>query len=109
MNAGTLDFSQKGDTELAMGLVVHLCDVSNTAKPWKICYKWIELLFMEFFMQGDQEKSMGMPPSMLCDRVTTNIAKAQVGFIDFFIKPPFNSLSKVLVGVEVFLDQLNQN
>ena len=36
-----------------MGLVVHLCDVSNTAKPWKICYKWIELLFMEFFMQGD--------------------------------------------------------
>ena len=52
---------------------------------------------------------MGLPPSMLCDRETTNIAKAQVGFIDFFIKPPFASLSKVLVGVDVFLEQLNQN
>ena len=106
---GKLDFTQKGDAELTMGLITHLCDVSNCAKPFGIYYKWLELLFVEFFIQGDLKKSLGLPPSMLCDRETTNIAKAQIGFIDFFIKPPLVALSNVIDGMDVFLNQLSNN
>ena len=37
-----------------MGLLIHVADISNTAKPWKICYRWIEMLFNEFYAQGDK-------------------------------------------------------
>lgn len=30
---------------------------------------------------------MGIPVSMLMDRYTTNIAKSQIGFINFIVKP----------------------
>ena len=92
-----------------MGLIMHICDVSNSAKPWPLYYKWVELLFVEFFAQGDREKQLGLPTSMLCDRETTNIAKAQVGFIDFLIKPVFVSLSHFLDGIEPYLNQLSSN
>ena len=39
----------------------------------------------EFWMQGDREKELGLPVTMLCDRRTTNVAKSQIGFIDFMV------------------------
>lgn len=38
----------------------HLCDISNATKQFDICEKWTNLLFEEFFHQGDQEKIMGV-------------------------------------------------
>jgi len=32
-----------------MNWMIHLADISNPTKPWKICYRWIDLLFVEFF------------------------------------------------------------
>ena len=59
-----------------MHLAFHLCDISNPAKRFDICRKWTELLYVEFFMQGDMERDRGMPISYLMDRSTTNLAKA---------------------------------
>ena len=64
----------KGD---CMNLLVHIADISNPTKPWDLCFKWTELLFVEFFAQGDKEKEFGLPISFLMDRDTTNIAKSQ--------------------------------
>jgi len=38
--------------------IFHLCDISNVAKPFHISEKWINLLYVEFFLQGDQEKKL---------------------------------------------------
>lgn len=54
----------------------HLADISNPAKPFAVCRQWTDLLFVEFFAQGDMEKSKGFTVSMFMDRVTTNIAKS---------------------------------
>jgi hypothetical protein len=62
--------------KMVMNMLIHLADISNPTKPWKICYKWIDLLFVEFFNQGDKEKELGLPISYLMDRATTNIAQA---------------------------------
>ena len=50
----------------------------------------------EFFMQGDFEKDKGLPISMLMDRKTTNIAKAQKGFIEVLVQPLWNEMLTVL-------------
>ena len=43
------------------------------------------------------------------DRKTTNIAKAQVGFIDLFIKPSFFALNRLLTNIPECIDLLDAN
>lgn len=76
--------------------LIHLADISNPTKPWKLCYKWIDLLFVEFFHQGDKEREKNIKISFLMDRYTTNIAGAQGGFIDNFIRPAYDVLLQIL-------------
>jgi hypothetical protein len=66
-------------------------------------------LFVEFFHQGDKEKEKGLPVSFLMDRFTTNIAGAQSGFIDNFIRPAFELLSQILPETTSSIDQMEDN
>jgi cAMP-specific phosphodiesterase 4 len=77
-----------------MGVGTHLADISNPSKSWNLALKWTELLFEEFFKQGDKERELGIGVSDLMDRSTTNIAKAQLGFIDIIVEPAFETFSK---------------
>ncbi len=78
----------------------HLADISNPAKKFDIFKKWTDLLFVEFFAQGDQERSLGIPISYLMDKHTVNIAKSQVGFIDVIVMPAYEILAVVLPKLE---------
>ena len=71
--------------------------------------KWTDLLFVEFFNQGDNERKLGINISMLMDRTTVNIAKAQDGFIKFLIKPAFVSLSTMLPYLELNINYMDEN
>lgn len=87
---GAEDFDVKaGDKEICLHMLFHLADISNATKPWDVCLNWTELLFIEFFNQGDLERQKGNPCSYLMDRTTTNIAKSQIGFLDVIISPAF--------------------
>lgn len=97
------------DKKLIMWVWIHLADISNPTKPWRLCYKWIDLLFLEFFKQGDKERDRNLPISFLMDRNTTNIAKAQGGFIDHFIKPAFDLLKVALPNIELNMRFLETN
>ena len=66
---------------------MHAADVSNPTRPFELAFNWSALIVKEFFNQGDKERALGHPISMLCDRHTTNFAKSQVGFISFMIAP----------------------
>lgn len=92
-----------------MSLIIHLADISNPTKPWRLCYKWIDLLFLEFFKQGDKEREKGLPITFLMDRYTTNIAKAQGGFIDHFIKPAYELLNNIMPNIELNMKFLESN
>eukprot|EP00344_Euplotes_crassus_P000195 CAMPEP_0197008248 /NCGR_PEP_ID=MMETSP1380-20130617/44473_1 /TAXON_ID=5936 /ORGANISM="Euplotes crassus, Strain CT5" /LENGTH=214 /DNA_ID=CAMNT_0042428751 /DNA_START=1517 /DNA_END=2161 /DNA_ORIENTATION=+ len=104
------DFEPSGkDKQHITNYLIHLADISNPTKPWKLCYKWIDLLFVEFFHQGDKEREKGLPISFLMDRFDTNIAKAQGGFIDNFIRPAFELLSNILPETKENLKQMEEN
>jgi hypothetical protein len=107
---GCQDFDPKNmDKKLIMSLLIHLADISNPTKPWRLCYKWIDLLFLEFFKQGDKERDKGLPITFLMDRYTTNIAKAQSGFIDHFIKPAYDLLLNIMPNIELNMKFLESN
>jgi hypothetical protein len=71
------DFDLKGkDKQMVMEMIVHACDISNPIKGFDVYREWTERLFREFSNQGDMERQAGLPISYLCDRYTTNLAKA---------------------------------
>lgn len=44
------EFDPKGsDKDMTLSLLFHLADISNATKPWGLCQKWTDLLFIEFF------------------------------------------------------------
>lgn len=51
------------DKEETIQWLFHLADISNQCKKWELCKKWTDLLFVEFFAQGDLEKQHKFPVS----------------------------------------------
>lgn len=43
------------------------------------------------------------------DRCTTNIAKSQIGFINFIIKPSYETMHSYLPGIQRMLQGIDQN
>ncbi|CAI2359069.1 unnamed protein product [Moneuplotes crassus] len=104
------DFDTSGiDKELCTEFIFHISDISNTSKPWPVCKKWIDKLFIEFFNQGDKEKEIGLEISYLMDRKTINVAESQDGFIKNMIKPAFEILDKFLPNLSQNITNLDDN
>ena len=52
--ATSWDFDPAGnDKEISMNVLFHLADISNPVKRFDLYKRWTELLFQEFFVQGD--------------------------------------------------------
>ena len=104
------DFAPDGEDKLmCMGQVVHMADLNNPTKPWKVSYNWTGILYIEFFDQGDKEKELGLPIGMLMDRDTVNIAEKTLGFVNFVIKPAYDSFAEFLPGAQLNLDTMEDN
>jgi hypothetical protein len=62
-------FDPSGEDKLdCMNLAIHMSDIGNPTKKWDISFEWIDILFEEFFAQGDLERKKGLPISDLMDR-----------------------------------------
>jgi hypothetical protein len=83
-----------------LAFLLHMADISNAAKPGKLCIDWAHRCLEEFFAQGDKEKSQNLPVSPLCDRVTTSRPKSQIGFIEFVIHPAYEALGIMLPQIK---------
>jgi len=92
-----------------MNIVIHACDISNPTKPFEIYSKWADKVMNEFWIQGDREKELGLPISFLCDRATTTIPNAQIGFMDGIVFPFMNSLVAIFPDLEFLIDNVNKN
>jgi len=94
-------------TILKAGL--HIADISNPAKPNKICVHWAKKIVQEFLEQGDKEQARGLPISPLCDRETSNMAEGQKGFIKFVVMPIFVPWVKMIPEAQIAIEFLKEN
>lgn len=95
--------------QMILNMMVHSADVSNPGKSKNVYVKWVDLIFNEFFNQGDIEKSKGLSVSLLCDRESTNINKSQIGFINFIVKPTFECMINIIPNLSVYMDNIVVN
>lgn len=95
--------------QIVLNVILHASDVSNPCKPLVVYKTWVGLIFEEFFGQGDLEKEIGLPISVLCDRQSITIEKSQIGFINFIVKPIFECIIIILPECQQYLTNCCEN
>lgn len=91
--------------------MLHAADISNPCKPRPQMLQWTELVLLEFWNQGDEERRLGLPVSPLCDREAGRdvIPKGQLGFINFVIRPLYSLIVELVPQADEALENLAQN
>ena len=59
--------------------MIHCADLSNPTKREDLAADWSRRIMEENFLQGDEEKSLGIPLNPLGDREQVSLYKCQVG------------------------------
>uniref|UniRef100_A0A7S0VYN7 Phosphodiesterase n=1 Tax=Hemiselmis tepida TaxID=464990 RepID=A0A7S0VYN7_9CRYP len=97
-------------TDQIMAAVMHICDISNPARPREFAVLWAERCLSEFFKQGAKEKELGLPISPQCNEETTSLPQSQIGFIKFIVMPSYSMLGTLLPEVQsIVVKQLEEN
>jgi len=102
-------FSEAEKRKVIRNLILHVCDISNPMKPFKICSAWAWNVMNEFFAQGDQEKELGIAVQALNDRDKVNMPYSQLGFIEFFAAPLAFATVRILLPMAPCANQLMDN
>ncbi|KAJ8347833.1 hypothetical protein SKAU_G00264220 [Synaphobranchus kaupii] len=80
---------------LLLCLLMTSCDLSDQTKDWKTTRKIAELIYKEFFSQGDLEKAMGNRPSEMMDREKAYIPELQTSFMEHIAMPIYKLLQDI--------------
>ncbi|ORC88214.1 putative cAMP specific phosphodiesterase [Trypanosoma theileri] len=96
---------------LTMEILLKAGDVSNVTKPFDISRLWAMAVTEEFYRQGDMEKEKGVEVLPMFDRSkNTELAKGQIGFIDFVAGPFFKKIvDACLRGMTWAVERVNSN
>ncbi|NXH37684.1 PDE3B phosphodiesterase, partial [Dicaeum eximium] len=91
MNSNGIEWSSENDRLLACQICIKLADINGPAKVRDLHLKWTEGIVNEFYEQGDEEASLGLPISPFMDRSSPQLAKLQESFITHIVGPLCNS------------------
>ncbi|XP_066446826.1 cGMP-inhibited 3',5'-cyclic phosphodiesterase 3A isoform X2 [Eleutherodactylus coqui] len=82
-----IDWSNENDRLLVCQMCIKLADINGPAKCKELHLKWTEGIVNEFYEQGDEEASLGLPISPFMDRSAPQLAKLQESFITHIVGP----------------------
>ncbi|XP_072327859.1 cGMP-inhibited 3',5'-cyclic phosphodiesterase 3A isoform X2 [Scyliorhinus torazame] len=86
-----IDWANENDRLLVCQMCIKLADINGPAKCKELHLKWTEGIVNEFYEQGDEESSLGLPISPFMDRSAPQLAKLQESFITHIVGPLCNS------------------
>ncbi|KAG7468374.1 hypothetical protein MATL_G00142350 [Megalops atlanticus] len=91
VNSPGIDWTNENDRLLVCQVCIKLADINGPAKGRELHLKWTEGIVSEFYEQGDEEASLGLPISPFMDRSSPQLAKLQESFITHIVGPLCNS------------------
>ncbi|XP_056138309.1 LOW QUALITY PROTEIN: cGMP-inhibited 3',5'-cyclic phosphodiesterase 3A-like [Lampris incognitus] len=86
-----IDWSNENDRLLVCQMCIKLADINGPLKCKDLHLQWTEGIVNEFYEQGDEEASLGLPISPFMDRSAPQLAKLQESFITHIVGPLCNS------------------
>uniref|UniRef100_A0A671S5Y7 Phosphodiesterase n=1 Tax=Sinocyclocheilus anshuiensis TaxID=1608454 RepID=A0A671S5Y7_9TELE len=91
VNSPGIDWTNENDRLLVCQVCIKLADINGPAKERSLHLKWTEGIVNEFYEQGDEEATLGLPISPFMDRSAPQLAKLQESFITHIVGPLCNS------------------
>ncbi|KAG7454561.1 hypothetical protein MATL_G00261040 [Megalops atlanticus] len=82
-----IDWSNENDRMLVCQMCIKLADINGPLKRKDLHLQWTEGIVNEFYQQGDEESSLGLPISPFMDRSAPQLAKLQESFITHIVGP----------------------
>ncbi|XP_060101820.1 cGMP-inhibited 3',5'-cyclic phosphodiesterase 3A isoform X1 [Heteronotia binoei] len=86
-----IDWTNENDRLLVCQMCIKLADINGPAKCKNLHLRWTEGIVNEFYEQGDEETSLGLPISPFMDRSAPQLANLQESFISHIVGPLCNS------------------
>jgi hypothetical protein len=109
----SFDFTNPDHRYLLRNVLMTAADLSATTKPFPAQRRVAELVYSEFFDQGDLEKALGTSADQLQDLVNRQkvhqLPKMQIGFLDFVAGPVYETLSEQFADLGVLQKELLRN
>ncbi|KAL1131147.1 hypothetical protein AAG570_012384 [Ranatra chinensis] len=95
---------------LIQAIAMTASDLSASAKPWELQVKTAEVIFQEFYEQGDAERAAGIIPIAMMDRYQPEQqAASQVSFLTSICIPCYSLLSELIPQTQPLLEQCKSN
>lgn len=94
---------------LMLNLMMTCCDLNDQIKSWSTVHKVAELVYTEFFTQGDLEREMGMNPNLMMDRKKAYVPALQIEFLDTVVSPTFEIFVQIFPETSNFLEIIRTN
>lgn len=88
-------------------MAIKCADIGNVTKGKAAALMWTERVIQEFFAQGDEERQLGLPVTPMLDRHSANVAKQQLGFYNFIVRPMYDAMD-LLVDMSQHMAQLDE-
>ncbi|KAF3692844.1 cGMP-inhibited 3',5'-cyclic phosphodiesterase A [Channa argus] len=82
-----INWTNENDRLLVCQMCIKLADVNGPLKCKELHLQWTEGIVNEFYEQGDEEASLGLPISPFMDRSAPQLAKLQDSFITHIVGP----------------------
>ena len=83
------------------------------ARPFDTAAKWSDILQLEFAKQGEMEKDVGIPTTLFGGPPElgnlTKLANSQIGFMNIFANPLFESIADILPAMQFAVDEIAEN
>ncbi|NXG68399.1 PDE2A phosphodiesterase, partial [Baryphthengus martii] len=103
------DSKNKQHRSLLLCLLMTSCDLSDQTKGWKTTRKIAELIYKEFFSQGDLEKAMGNRPLEMMDREKAYIPELQISFMEHIAMPIYKLLQDLFPKAAELYERVASN
>ncbi|XP_050310435.1 cGMP-dependent 3',5'-cyclic phosphodiesterase-like isoform X2 [Anthonomus grandis grandis] len=90
-------------------LLMTCADLSDQTKDWNETKKVAQLIYAEFFAQGDLEKKMGKEPANMMNRDKASIPDHQLEFLSECCICIFKILATIFPNAKLLVDAIKQN
>lgn len=99
----------RSNKRLLMSLLMTCCDLSDQVRAWSTNKEVANLVYSEFFAQGDMEREMGLAPNTMMDRRRACVPQLQIEFIDTCVRPTFAVLAGLFEQTAAFVETIDEN
>ena len=78
---------EETDRRVVLSSLIRAADLGYQAMPLDTHTEWVQRLAEEYAQQGDDERTLGLSISPMCDRTSQDIPSMQIGFMNLVVMP----------------------